>query len=334
VSKLLIFSIFSVTALLVLGFSGDVFAVGGVVSDGPSCLAIGGSWDGVNTCTVPSLTVNSGETLTIESTSGTSEVTFTNDDGTTAAVDITAGNSIAFDAATFSFAAGIENTDNVIITIDGQASTIPPGSSLSTMTTNRDSFITQGGPNSNEGANPTLRIISSDKNRPVVAFDQQQLITVVGEKTLQSAKLRLYIVDNGNNWGSGKPVGSYMLLENWAEGNGWNVGNNIAGTNSGTTWNCPVDINISNNQNNCDTQWEGGNFISTPTNLILITNNMNNQWIEFDVTADVQNFLAGTANYGWLIKKTGDDSLNGSMEFASREATANKPQLVLSFQGQ
>lgn len=43
------------------------YAIGGTVSDGPSCIAIGGTWDGISKCTVSSLAVNSGETLTIAS---------------------------------------------------------------------------------------------------------------------------------------------------------------------------------------------------------------------------------------------------------------------------
>jgi len=61
---------------------------------------------------------------------------------------------------------------------------------------------------------------------------------------------------------------------------------------------------------------------------------MINQFIEFDVTADVQAFLDGTAtNNGWIIKK-GEEALNGSIEFASRETNSNVPKLLLVFQGQ
>jgi len=35
----------------------------GTIFDGPSCVAIGGTWNGLDTCTVTSLTINSGETL-------------------------------------------------------------------------------------------------------------------------------------------------------------------------------------------------------------------------------------------------------------------------------
>lgn len=93
-----------------------------------------------------------------------------------------------------------------------------------------------------------------------------------------------------------------------------------------------MDSDIANNQANCVSQWNGGTF-GAETSAVLITNNMVNQWIEFDVTSDVQAFLNGTANnYGWLIKKTGDESLNGSVEFASREAGTNLPELILSFE--
>ena len=58
------------------------------------------------------------------------------------------------------------------------------------------------------------------------------------------------------------------------------------------------------------------------------------QWVEFDVTQDVQAFLNGTStNYGWIIKKT-VDSESGQVEFASREETgSNAPELVLVFEG-
>jgi len=57
-----------VFGILLIGFlsSQDAAAIGGTVSDGPSCGAIGGSWDGVSTCTVGfSTTIGSGEILTV-----------------------------------------------------------------------------------------------------------------------------------------------------------------------------------------------------------------------------------------------------------------------------
>jgi hypothetical protein len=54
-------------------------------------------------------------------------------------------------------------------------------------------------------------------------------------------------------------------------------------------------------------------------------------WIQFDVTADVNAFLSGTANYGWLIKKT-NEQLAGLVKYTAREGTAGfGPRLVVAF---
>ena len=57
----------SILILGVIGFSQDASAVGGTISGGPSCIAIGGEWDGISTCTHNSLLISSGETITISS---------------------------------------------------------------------------------------------------------------------------------------------------------------------------------------------------------------------------------------------------------------------------
>jgi hypothetical protein len=200
-----------------------------------------------------------------------------------------------------------------------------------TMNPSKDSFLTQGSQSNNEGANQILRIISSDKNRPVISFDQNAINEkLVNGRTLASATLQLYVTSNGNNWGpSGKNIAAYRLLSDWQEGNGWNVGNNISGSGAGTTWACPTDSNISNNQNDCTAQWNGGSFAATASGTKLITNGLVNQWITFDVTSNVQSFIAGSSpNYGWIVKKA-DESQNGAVEFASKESATNLPQLVI-----
>ncbi|MGI0077175.1 MAG: DNRLRE domain-containing protein, partial [Nitrosopumilaceae archaeon] len=199
----------------------------------------------------------------------------------------------------------------------------------------KDSFLTQGNAKENEGINPILRIISSDKNRPIIAFDQNRIDIAAVDETLQSATLRVYITDNGNNWGpDGRNIAVHRILEDWIEGNGWNTGNNISGNGTGTTWNCAIDSDISNNQDDCGVQWGGGNINSTATDIVLITNNMVNQFIEFDVTSDIQQFLGDTVtNHGWMIKKA-DEAKNGSLEFASKESGQNIPELILVFEGQ
>ena len=154
----------------------------------------------------------------------------------------------------------------------------------------------------------------------MIAFDQTRIEIAESGETFQSAKLRLYITDNGNNWGpNGRKIAIHSITQDWEEGNGWNTGNNISGDGSGVTWNCPIDSDISNNQDDCTNQWNGGSFTSIASDTVLITNDMINQFIEFDVTSDVQAYLDETANnFGWIIKKD-NGPLNGSLEFASKE---------------
>lgn len=212
-----------------------------------------------------------------------------------------------------------------------KAYSLLPTTETFTFTAQKDSFIKQGSQTHNEGASVILNIISSDKHRPIIAFDINAIGAAVDGRPLQSAILRLYVTENGNNWGpDGNMIGAHKVLEDWHEGNGWNLGNSVAGTGSGVTWGCAIDSDISNNQNDCATQWDGGSFQSTATGSALIMNNLVNQWVEFNVTSDVQVFLDGTEpNYGWLIKKA-SESLNGAVQFASKEAAANNPVLEIT----
>ena len=53
--------------------------------------------------------------------------------------------------------------------------------------------------------------------------------------------------------------------------------------------------------------------------------------MDYDVTADVAAFLAGTPNYGWIVKKTAEGA-SGLVEYASREAAAGEgPTLRVVF---
>ena len=177
---------------------------------------------------------------------------------------------------------------------------LPPETEIFTLEVSRDSFLKQGSEKDNEGSNIILDLQSSDKHRPVIAFNQTQLVEVVENSIVQSAVLKLYVSDNGNNWGpSGNSIGVYRLLANWAEGNGWNQENNVAGAGSGVTWACAIDSDISNNNNDCSTQWNGGSFQTPAADSVLITSDVVNQWVELDVTSDIIAFLDGSAtNYG------------------------------------
>lgn len=183
-----------------------------------------------------------------------------------------------------------------------------------------DTYLKEGQPNKNQGTEGILRIRQSGQNRSLVQFDQNAISSFVGTRSVTSATLRFYISLNSNNWGaSGRDVGVHRLTSSWTE--------------LGATWNCPDDTNTGNNSPD-GVQWEMNNvslwpFVSTASDIVVHTNGLVG-WIEFDVTADVQGFLSGNPNYGWLIKKT-NEGQSGSVEYSSKDG-ANPPELIITAQ--
>src|SRR5258706_3808008 len=180
-----------------------------------------------------------------------------------------------------------------------------------------DATLKQGTPNTNQGAETVLRIQQSGGGRALVRFDQPALQQAIGTSSIRSAKLRLYIAANGNNWGTdGHEVNVHRLTQAWTE--------------LGATWNCPHDTNTANSSPDCNPSWVMGGsslppFAMAPTHVILHQNNQTG-WVEWDVTGDVRKFLANQAsNYGWIIRKD-DEGASGQVDYASRENT-NPPQL-------
>jgi hypothetical protein len=69
-------------------------------------------------------------------------------------------------------------------------------------------------------------------------------------------------------------------------------------------------------------------FATTPTAGVVHQNNQAG-WVEWDVTANVAAFLAGTApNNGWIVKKDQENE-SGRVDYSSRESNF-KPELVLT----
>jgi hypothetical protein len=196
----------------------------------------------------------------------------------------------------------------------------PPPPTSSTFLSIGDTYLKEGQPNKNQGTEGILRIRQSGQNRSLVQFDQNAISSFVGTRSVTSATLRVYISLNSNNWGaSGRDVGVHRLTSSWTE--------------LGATWNCPDDTNTGNNSPD-GVQWEMNNvslwpFVSTASDIVVHTNGLVG-WIEFDVTADVQGFLSGNPNYGWLIKKT-NEGQSGSVEYSSKDG-ANPPELIITAQ--
>jgi len=184
-----------------------------------------------------------------------------------------------------------------------------------------DTYIRQGSPNQNQGAELILRLQSSGKNRALLRWDQQALVQAQAGGTVTSARLELTIADLGDNWSSaGRTIELHRMTQAWTE--------------LGATWNCAVDSVPGNSQPDCagPTAWEmdpgGANpWVAAPTATALLKNGQTGV-VTFDVTADVVAWLAGQPNDGWILKKTveGDP---GKVDFGSRES-ATPPGLLLS----
>src|SRR5262245_33461931 len=182
-----------------------------------------------------------------------------------------------------------------------------------------DTYLKQGTPNTNQSGENLLRLQQGGNNRVLVKFDQQALEQSVGSAGIRSARLRLYVVANANNWGSdGREVNVHRMTQDWTE--------------SGATWNCPNDTNTTNSSADCVTPWPMGGsslppFAIAPSQVILHQNSQTG-WVDWDVSNDVRGFVSHqVANYGWVVRKD-DESAAGQVDYASRE-NANSPQLVI-----
>lgn len=209
---------------------------------------------------------------------------------------------------------------------------------------NADTYLRAGAPDTNEGASTFLRLRASGDNRSLVRFDQAAIATAVGSGSLTSATLELKITDNGNNWGStGRTISVYRLTSAWAEGNGFVDRGSPPnrGSGAGATWACAIDADISDQGKDCAgaTEWEMGmpnqpelHPWTEPATANALIQNGQTGTVSFDVTQDVQVFLAvPSSNQGWIVKKDVEGQ-PGLVEFGSRE-TPNGPRLVLTVEG-
>ena len=226
----------------------------------------------------------------------------------------------------------IDTTNEVFTDIKFDKNTVPQKDyqlygNKATLFSEKDSFIREGIKFSNEGSNEILRVMGSGptNNRAVVQFSQDEIESVSESKQLESATLKLFIISNDGKWENGQHVTIHQLTTEWLEGNESNAPlADFVGIQNGVSWNCSSD-------GNCVSKWNGGHYIDTPTDSVFISNHLQDgYWITFDVTEDVNNFLLGSLNHGWIIKKSNEDS-SGRINFAARESNSNVPELVMVF---
>lgn len=203
--------------------------------------------------------------------------------------------------------------------VSRQSQALEGGATTKQLTPVADTYLKQGTPNKNQGTLTSLSIQDSGNHRTILRFDS----AAMSELTDGTTTLNLAISLNANNWGTtGRQIAVYRLTTAWTE--------------LGATWNCAVDTDTSNSNDDCSgaTAWvmdqplhpELHPWVATPTAVTTITNGQSGT-VTFDVSSDVALWRSGGApNYGFIIKKV-DEGAAGHVEFASRE-TSTPPLLT------
>jgi hypothetical protein len=185
--------------------------------------------------------------------------------------------------------------------------TIQKGTSGNTQLRGYSTYLDQQNPNtSNSGGNLQVRSTTNQLQRTLVLFD----LSVVPNAGIKSASLTLHVLTAPS---STRTYGAYLMSDFWTTGSSWN--NRASGVNGTTTaWNAA-----------------GGDFNGTATNTQSVTKTATT--VSFDITADVQSWYNGTANFGTLIKdqNEGTGTVTTIFNSFSDATTASRPSLTLTF---
>jgi len=195
--------------------------------------------------------------------------------------------------------AGFYDQEIISNTINSGSWTEPTTSSYSPIA---DSYVSEKSPDSNYGSDSELEVRSKDggsgheNKRTYIKFDFHLPTGTV----VSSAIMKLYMKDTPS---SSRTYDAKRVLGNWKERDP-----------NGIDWNNKPDVDAITNS------------VSTGDN--------NPKWLSWDVTNDVQSFISGTANYGWRLSDSAENSLTSyEGKFHSRESNDadKRPILEITF---
>ena len=190
----------------------------------------------------------------------------------------------------------------------------PSSAVITTLSATADAYLRGALENTNTGSETFVRVRKTGPNRTLVRFDQAAIASAAAVGILQTATLQFNAEFSSTTWGSGRLVDAHRVTVDWTE--------------AGTTWNCPIDTDPGNLDPDCAVQWAGGTFDATVTGSYTQTDGFTGT-VQIDVTSDVQAFLSGTTNLGWIVKKRLEGQ-SGLVDYTSLEGTANlEPKLIL-----
>jgi hypothetical protein len=210
------------------------------------------------------------------------------------------------------------------------------------ITSAKDSFLREGAPNANEGANPFL--VVNSQSQALVGFALSQLPS----PGVTSAKLRLTLAEAPRHSGkAGVTVQVYRLHESFTEGDDSNWGSSPRQTplqenEEGVTWNCATDTHIKNDRVDCEAPWKGAKtaLVSLTGTVVHPRASKVGDILELDVTTDVQKAIEaiaeGATEVIWLLKKKNEREPGQVIYFAKESAltvgeVSQAPSLFLKF---
>lgn len=185
-----------------------------------------------------------------------------------------------------------------------------------TVTATADTYVINTQAAKNFGTLTSARVASAGSAKALVAASQAAITAALGPAaTVTDATLRIPVASNGGGWGAGAAVKIHRMTTAWTE--------------AGATWGCAVDSNTGNSVPDCSgaTLWNMGTptvsspnpWVSTQTaQFTFLNTSILGTDITFDVTADVNAFLGGSAsNFGWILLRT--DSLAPVANLGTKE---------------
>ncbi len=162
-----------------------------------------------------------------------------------------------------------------------------------------DSYVQMNSPSKNNGTANVMSIRNDGTNiwRSLVQFD---VTAIPGGATVDAATLTLCYPNNPNNNAQGHVHEIHAATSVWAE--------------TGVTWNTQPA------------------FSATAIGTLTVPSSA--QCLTVDVTGDVQAWVSGTSNFGWLIKDQSETGSNDAqVAYGTRENgnPAVRPQLSVTY---